>query len=100
MNIYGGLFLVAFSGLSLEITLVRLLSVTTGYHLVFFAISTAMLGMTAGATRVFLSPEAFRSENPPKVLVTFVHLPGNLGEFLPGGRLLRRCADRSSRLEA
>jgi spermidine synthase len=63
MNIYLGLFLIAFSGLSLEITLVRLLSVTTWYHLAFFAISTAMLGMTAGATRVFLSPQAFCREN-------------------------------------
>lgn len=59
MNVYLGLFLVAFSTLSLEITLVRLLSVTTWYHLAFFAISTAMLGMTAGATRVYLQPRAF-----------------------------------------
>jgi len=43
MNIYLGLFFVAFSGLALEVTLVRLLSVTTWYHLAFFAISTAML---------------------------------------------------------
>ena len=63
MNIYLGLFLIAFSGLSLEITLVRLLSVTTWYHLAFFAISTAMLGMTAGATRVFLSPQVFNRKN-------------------------------------
>ncbi len=59
MHVYLGLFLVAFSALSLEITLVRLLSVTTWYHLAFFAISTAMLGMTAGATRVYLNPRAF-----------------------------------------
>ena len=59
MNVYLGLFLIAFSALSLEITLVRLLSVTTWYHLAFFAISTAMLGMTAGATRVYLRPKAF-----------------------------------------
>lgn len=59
MHVYLGLFLVAFSSLSLEITLVRLLSVTTWYHLAFFAISTAMLGMTAGATRVYLNPRAF-----------------------------------------
>jgi hypothetical protein len=68
MRIYCGLFLVAFSGLSLEITMVRLLSVVTWYHLAFFAISTAMLGMTAGATRVFLSPHTFSGGNLPRTL--------------------------------
>jgi len=63
MNVYAGLFLIAFSALSLEITLVRLLSVTTWYHLSFFAISTAMLGMTAGATRVYLHPKEFGKDN-------------------------------------
>jgi hypothetical protein len=62
MHAYWGLFLVAFSTLSLQITMVRLLSVTTWYHLAFFAISTAMLGMTAGAVRVYLSPAAFGPE--------------------------------------
>jgi hypothetical protein len=60
MNVYLGLFVIAFSALALEITLVRLLSVTTWYHLAFFAISAAMLGMTAGATRVFLQPRTFQ----------------------------------------
>lgn len=63
MNVYAGLFLIAFSGLALQITLVRLLSVTTWYHLAFFAISTAMLGMTAGATWVYLRPAAFTPNN-------------------------------------
>lgn len=48
------LFLLGLSCLILEVTLSRLLSVITWYHLAFFAISTAMLGMTAGATRVYL----------------------------------------------
>ncbi len=43
-------------------TLVRLLSVVTWYHLAFFAISTAILGMTAGATRVYLQPERFSGD--------------------------------------
>jgi len=63
MNIYIGLFLTAFSSLALEVTLSRLLSVVTWYHLAFFAVSTAMLGMTAGATRVYLSPKAFEGED-------------------------------------
>jgi hypothetical protein len=74
MNIYLGLFLIAFSGLSLEIALVRLLSVTTWYHLAFFAISTAMLGMTAGATRVFLNPKAFTKDNLERSLwISCIH---------------------------
>ena len=63
MNVYLGIFFAGFAGLSLEIALVRLLSVTTWYHLGFFAISAAMLGMTAGATKVYLSPRTFRTEN-------------------------------------
>jgi SAM-dependent methyltransferase len=57
MNVYVGTFLIAFSTLALEITLSRFLSVSTWYHLAFFAISTAMLGMTAGATTVFLKKD-------------------------------------------
>jgi len=59
MHIYLGTFLIALSTLALEITLTRLLSVIAWYHLAFFAIATAMLGMTAGATTVYLKPNWF-----------------------------------------
>src|SRR5262249_11350439 len=59
MSVYLGTFLIAFTPLALEVTLTRLMSVTTWYHLAFFAISTAMLGMTAGATTVYLKPERY-----------------------------------------
>ena len=62
VHIYIGMFLVAFSTLALEITLVRILSVVAWYHLAFFAISTAMLGMTAGAITVYLRPAWFVDE--------------------------------------
>lgn len=62
------LFLLGLSGLILEITLARLLSVITWYHLAFFAISTAMLGMTAGATRVYLRAPARPGENEGQFL--------------------------------
>ena len=68
MNVYMGLFAVTFSALSLEVAMVRLLSITTWYHLAFFAISTAMLGITAGATRVYLQPAVFRRHNLEKAL--------------------------------
>ncbi len=60
MNVYIGLFLIAFSTLAMEVTLARLVSIITWYHLAFFAISTAMLGMTAGAVTVYL--KSFPSE--------------------------------------
>ena len=62
MEIYAGTFLLALVMLALEITLTRILSVVTWYHLAFFAVSTAMLGMTAGATIVYLYPRRFASE--------------------------------------
>lgn len=60
--IYTGTFLIAFTTLALEITLTRILSVTTWYHLAFFAIGVAMLGMTIGATTVYLRADWFRAE--------------------------------------
>ncbi len=62
MHVYVGTFLIAFTTLALEVTLTRLLSVITWYHLAFFAISTAMLGMTAGAVTVYLRPPWFAAE--------------------------------------
>lgn len=59
MSRYLAIALIAFSSLALEVTLVRLLSVITWYHLAFFAISTAMLGMTAGAVTVYLRQRWF-----------------------------------------
>jgi hypothetical protein len=61
-GIYAGTFLISFTSLALEITITRLLSVITLYHLAFFAVSVAMLGMTAGAVTVYLKPGWFTSE--------------------------------------
>lgn len=60
---YAGTFLIALATLALEVTLTRLLSVTTWYHLAFFAVSIAMLGMTAGAVTVYLKPRWFVPES-------------------------------------
>ena len=62
INIYAGTFLISFTSLVLEITLTRLLSVIALYHLAFFAVSVAMLGMTAGAVIVYLKPTWFSPE--------------------------------------
>jgi hypothetical protein len=48
-----GVFLTCMCGLMLQIMETRVLSVIGYYHLAFFAIGVAMLGMTAGALAVF-----------------------------------------------
>jgi SAM-dependent methyltransferase len=48
-----GLFLTTAATLCLEILATRLFSVISWYHLSFFAVSTAMFGMSAGALRVY-----------------------------------------------
>jgi len=60
---YLGIFLVAMATLMLEILLTRITSCVAWYHLAFFVISLAMLGMTAGAVLVFLSPAVFPQEH-------------------------------------
>ena len=62
MWIYLGTFAIAAATLALEVTLTRLLSVITWYHLSFFAVATALLGMTAGSTAVYLNARRFRPE--------------------------------------
>ncbi len=57
--VYVGIFAVALATLMLEILLTRITSVIAWYHLAFFVIALAMLGMTAGAVIVFLWPRAF-----------------------------------------
>jgi len=69
LGAYLGIFLIAFATLALEVAFTRLLSVVTWYHLAFFAISTAMLGMTTGATRVYLRPEEFTDEQLDRRMV-------------------------------
>ena len=63
-----GLFLTTFSTLVLEIVDTRLLSVSTWYHLSFFAVSTAMFGLAAGGVRVYLGGVAFAGPQAPQAL--------------------------------
>jgi hypothetical protein len=64
-----GLFLTTLATLTLETLNTRLLSVLTWYHLSFFAVSVAMLGMAAGAVHVYLGGERFSAERAPAALV-------------------------------
>lgn len=70
MRTYLGAFLVAFTTLAVEITLTRMLSVITWYHLSFFAIAIGLLGATAGATTVYLRPNVY---TPERRHITTVH---------------------------
>ena len=58
-----GLFLTTLATLLIEILSSRLLSVVTWYHLSFFAVSLAMLGMAAGAVAVFLGGRRYAGDN-------------------------------------
>lgn len=57
-----GLFLTTLATLLLELMNTRLLSVMTWYHLSFFAVSTAMFGMSAGAILVYLGGARFEGD--------------------------------------
>lgn len=63
-----GLFLVTMATLMLEVLDTRLLSVVTWYHLSFFAVSVAMLGMAAGAVLVFVAGDLFNPQRSIRVL--------------------------------
>lgn len=68
-----GLFLATLATLLVETLNARLLSVLTWYHLSFFAVSLAMLGMAGGAVHVFLRPDRYGPATAPRALarVTF-----------------------------
>lgn len=57
-----GVFLIAFAVLVFQIVHARILSVIAWYYLAFFAISIAMLGMTAGAVWVYLKRDRITPE--------------------------------------
>ncbi len=59
IDLYLGTFLIALATLANEILLTRMLSVAGWYYLAYFAISLAMLGMTAGAVTVYLFSRSF-----------------------------------------
>lgn len=66
-----GLFFCTLASLALELLDTRLLSAMTWYHLSFYAISTAMLGMSAGALHVFVAGRRFEGERAPRALARF-----------------------------
>lgn len=71
LRFYGGLFLITLASLMLEIIQTRILSVTTWYHLAFFAISIAMFGLTGGAVWVYLKGTRFSEKTLSADLTMF-----------------------------
>ncbi len=57
-----GVFLICSCVLMLQIVETRLISVILWYHLAFFAISMAMLGMTAGSLLIYFKADLFPAE--------------------------------------
>lgn len=68
---FAGLLLTALSTLTLEVLNTRLLSVLFWYHLSFFAVSVAMLGMAAGAVAVYLGGQTFEGEAAKSALFRY-----------------------------
>ncbi len=62
IGLYVGVFLLAAASLMLEILMTRIISVIAWYHLAFFVIALAMLGMTVGAVLVFVGARWFGRE--------------------------------------
>ncbi|MCC6988147.1 MAG: hypothetical protein IT181_04075, partial [Acidobacteria bacterium] len=82
---YLGLGLTMLATLLLEIVDSRLLSVVTWYHLSFVAISVAMLGASAGAVAVFVSPARFPVADSRRQLALWA---GRFAIVLPLSHLL------------
>ena len=61
--VYFSIFLLSLAGLALENSLTRVFSITMWYHYAFMAISVAMLGMSTGAVKVYISDMASKTEN-------------------------------------
>lgn len=59
----GGIFLVSFAVLLVELLLTRIFSVTMYYHLSFVVVSLAMLGFGASGLLLNLRPALFRPQN-------------------------------------
>ncbi len=80
LRFLAGLFLATLVTLAIEILNTRLLSVLTWYHLSFFAVSTAMFGMSAGALRVYLGGAAYDYSPPSDQRPYFFNIlrPGDL----------------------
>jgi hypothetical protein len=68
---YFAIFMVAMVTIATQILISRIFSVTLYYHFAFSGITFAMLGITAGALRVYLRPEYFSALRAEAVLAEY-----------------------------
>jgi len=78
-----GVFLITFAVLVFQIVQTRILSVVAWYYFAFFAISVAMLGMTAGAVWIYLrsdrvSPDNLATWLSDTALLTALSMPASV----------------------
>lgn len=71
LNFYSGVFCITSATLMLQLIQTRMLSVVVWYHLAFFVISMAMLGLTAGAVWVYLKGSRFTAKTLSHDLANF-----------------------------
>jgi spermidine synthase len=83
-----GVFLITFSSLLFQILQTRIMSVIAWYHLAFFAICVAMLGMTVGAVWVYLWRERFQPQQLSTILSNFALLTALA---MPASIVLQSC---------
>ncbi len=57
-----GIFIIALASIAYQVLLTRIFSVTLYYHFAFAGISLAMLGLTIGAEKIYLTPARFSQE--------------------------------------
>src|SRR5689334_16979122 len=69
-----GVFFISFAVLVFQIVQTRILSVMAWYYLAFFAISIAMLGMTAGAVWLYLKRDRITDDMLSTWLADSAHL--------------------------
>jgi len=79
----GGVFFITFAVLVFQIVQTRILSVVAWYYFAFFAISVAMLGMTAGAVWIYLrsdrvSPDNLATWLSDTALLTALSMPASV----------------------
>jgi spermidine synthase len=67
---YTAIFVIALATIATQVLFSRIFSVTLLYHFAFASITFAMLGLTAGALRVYTKPDIFNAECAGEVLAT------------------------------
>ena len=80
-----GVFLITFAVLVLQVVQTRILSVISWYYLAFFAISVAMLGMTAGAVWVYSRRARLSAGRAVDAALRFRAAGGDRDALLPPG---------------